>query len=149
HNFPARASLVILVETAVICALCQTWRYASRGVGSPNQSVWWRNSMAMTPEQALRLAQEHGARMVDLKFTDVFGTWQHFSVPLRSFEESAFTEGVGFDGSSIRGFQEINESDMLLLPDASTAVMDPFTAEPTLSLVCDVTQPGVARTPYT
>jgi glutamine synthetase len=105
--------------------------------------------MAMTPGQALRLAQEHGARMVDLKFTDVFGMWQHFSVPLRSFDESVFKEGIGFDGSSIRGFQEINESDMLLIPDASTAVMDPFTADPTLSLVCDVTQPGVARTPYT
>ncbi len=105
--------------------------------------------MAMTPGQALRLAQDHGARMVDLKFTDVFGMWQHFSVPLRSFDESVFTEGIGFDGSSIRGFQEINESDMLLIPDASTAVMDPFTADPTLSLVCDVTQPGVARTPYT
>jgi glutamine synthetase len=105
--------------------------------------------MAMTPGQALRLAQDHGARMVDLKFTDVFGMWQHFSVPLRAFDESAFKEGVGFDGSSIRGFQEINESDMLLIPDASTAVMDPFTADPTLSLVCDVTQPGVARTPYT
>ena len=99
--------------------------------------------MAMTPGQALRLAQDHGARMVDLKFTDVFGMWQHFSVPLRSFDESVFTEGIGFDGSSIRGFQEINESDMLLIPDASTAVMDPFTADPTLSLVCDVTQPGV------
>jgi glutamine synthetase len=105
--------------------------------------------MAMTPAQAMRLAQERGARMVDLKFTDVFGLWQHFSVPLRSFDEAIFTEGIGFDGSSIRGFQEINESDMLLLPDASTAVMDPFTAEPTLSLVCDVTQPGVARAPYT
>ena len=105
--------------------------------------------MAMTPGQALKLAQERGARMVDLKFTDVFGLWQHFSVPLRAFDESAFEEGIGFDGSSIRGFQEINESDMLLIPDASTAVMDPFTAEPTLSLVCDVTQPGVARTPYT
>ncbi|HEX3272474.1 MAG TPA: type I glutamate--ammonia ligase [Ktedonobacterales bacterium] len=105
--------------------------------------------MAMTPGQALKLAQDHGARMVDFKFTDVFGMWQHFSVPLRSFDESVFKEGIGFDGSSIRGFQEINESDMLLIPDASTAVMDPFTADPTLSLVCDVTQPGVARTPYT
>jgi glutamine synthetase len=105
--------------------------------------------MAMTAGQALKLAQDHSARMVDLKFTDVFGMWQHFSVPLRSFDESVFSEGIGFDGSSIRGFQEINESDMLLIPDASTAVMDPFTADPTLSLVCDVTQPGVARTPYT
>jgi glutamine synthetase len=107
------------------------------------------DNMAMTPEQAMRLAQERGARMVDLKFTDVFGMWQHFSIPARALDESIFTEGIGFDGSSIRGFQQINESDMLLVPDPSTAVMDPFTADPTLSLVCDVTQPGVARTPYT
>jgi glutamine synthetase len=105
--------------------------------------------MTMTAEEALRLAQERGARMVDLKFTDVVGMWQHFSVPLRAFEEATFEEGIGFDGSSIRGFQQINESDMLLIPDASTAVMDPFTAEPTLSVICDVTQPGVARAPYT
>ncbi|HEY7339391.1 MAG TPA: type I glutamate--ammonia ligase, partial [Ktedonobacterales bacterium] len=76
------------------------------------------------------------------------GTWQHFTVPTRAIDASSFDEGIGFDGSSIRGFQEINESDMLLLPDPTTAIMDPFTAEPTLSLVCDVTQPGAAREPY-
>ncbi|HEX5439272.1 MAG TPA: type I glutamate--ammonia ligase, partial [Ktedonobacterales bacterium] len=75
-------------------------------------------------------------------------TWQHFSIPTRAIDASSFTDGIGFDGSSIRGFQEINESDMLLLPDPTTAIMDPFTAEPTLSLVCDVTQPGAAREPY-
>jgi glutamine synthetase len=101
-----------------------------------------------TPADALRLAKERGARMVDYKFTDVFGTWQHFSVPLHALSEDTFTEGVGFDGSSIRGFQEINESDMLLMPDASTAIMDPFTAEPTLSLICDVAQPGATHEPY-
>src|SRR5262245_46998673 len=105
--------------------------------------------MTMTPEDALRMARDSGARMVDLKFNDVFGTWQHFSVPLRAFDASVFSEGIGFDGSSIRGFQEINESDMLLIPDATTAIMDPFTADPTLSLVCDVTQPGADRVPYT
>jgi glutamine synthetase len=105
--------------------------------------------MTRTPEDVLRMAHEKGARMVDLKFTDVPGTWQHFSVPLRALDASAFDEGIGFDGSSIRGFQQINESDMLLLPDPATAIMDPFTAEPTLSLVCDVTQPGSAREPYT
>jgi glutamine synthetase len=101
-----------------------------------------------TPADALRLARERGARMVDYKFVDLLGTWQHFSVPLRAVSEDTFVEGVGFDGSSIRGFQEINESDMLLIPDATTAVMDPFTAEPTLSLVCDVVQPGSSHTPY-
>ncbi len=105
--------------------------------------------MARTPEDVLRLAQEKGARMVDFKFTDVPGTWQHFSVPMRMVDTSTFTEGVGFDGSSIRGFQQINESDMLLYPDPATAIMDPFTAEPTLSLVCDVRQPGADREPYT
>lgn len=102
----------------------------------------------MTPEEVLKFARERGAKMVDFKFTDVPGTWQHFSVPLTAFGEEAFEEGVGFDGSSIRGFQEINESDMLLMPDPETAVMDPFTAVPTLSLVCDVAEPGAARKPY-
>lgn len=104
--------------------------------------------MTRTPEDVLRMARERGARMIDFKFTDVPGTWQHFSIPTRAIDESSFTEGIGFDGSSIRGFQEINESDMLLLPDPTTAIMDPFTAEPTVSIVCDVTQPGVAREPY-
>ncbi len=69
--------------------------------------------------------------------------------PVRVLDEGLFAEGIGFDGSSIRGFQEINESDMLLIPDPSTAILDPFTADPTLSLVCDVTQPGDRREPYT
>ncbi len=102
----------------------------------------------MTPEDVMRLARERGAKMVDVKFTDVPGTWQHFSVPLSSFDEEAFEEGLGFDGSSIRGFQEINESDMLLLPDPETAFMDPFTAVPTLSLICDVAEPGATHRPY-
>jgi len=83
-----------------------------------------------------------------VKFCDVPGTWQHFSVPFTSFAASAFSEGIGFDGSSIRGFQQINESDMLLLPDPTTALMDPFTAVPTLSLICDVAQPGGQNAPY-
>ena len=104
--------------------------------------------MTMTPDEVVRYAKDHGVRMVDVKFTDVPGTWQHFSIPMSSFEVSAFDEGIGFDGSSIRGFQEINESDMLLVPDPSTAILDPFTAVPTLSLICDVAQPGSLE-PYT
>jgi glutamine synthetase len=96
----------------------------------------------------VRMAREQGIRMVDFKFTDVPGTWQHFSIPARALDESLFREGIGFDGSSIRGFQEINESDMLLMPDPTTAVLDPFTAEPTLSLVCDVSQPGARHESY-
>ncbi len=103
--------------------------------------------MAKTPEEVMRLAQESGARMVDVKFVDMPGTWQHFSIPMSAFDISAFSEGIGFDGSSIRGFQEINESDMLLIPDPNTAILDPFTAAPTLSLICNVAQPG-ELTPY-
>ena len=102
----------------------------------------------MTPEEVMQFADTHGVKMVDFKFTDVPGTWQHFSVPLSAFDEDAFEEGLGFDGSSIRGFQEINESDMLLMPDPDTAILDPFTAVPTLSLICDVAEPGATHRPY-
>src|SRR5258708_8905526 len=105
--------------------------------------------MASSPADVLRMVQEQGLRMVDFKFTDVFGTWQHFSIPARALDEALFAEGIGFDGSSIRGFQQINESDMLLLPDPSAAILARFSAEPTLSLVCDVAQPGARRDPYT
>jgi glutamine synthetase len=94
------------------------------------------------------LAERHRARMVDLKFTDLPGTWQHMGMALESLDEDAFTEGIGFDGSSIRGFQEIYESDMLLLPDPSTAILDPFYEAPTISVVCTVLDP-ITREPYT
>src|SRR5579884_4294137 len=104
----------------------------------------------MTPEEVLQFARERGARMVDFKFVDVPGTWQHFSVPMRELEEETFVEGKAFDGSSVRGFQAINESDMLVIPDPNTAIMDPFTAVPTLSLVCNIAHPGPAgrKKPY-
>ena len=103
---------------------------------------------AVEPGDVLDLAQRHGARMVDLKFTDLPGTWQHMGMALESLDEEALTEGIGFDGSSIRGFQEIYESDMLLLPDPATAVLDPFYEAPTISLVCTVLDP-ITREPYT
>src|SRR2546421_2795266 len=93
------------------------------------------------PADVLALAQEHGVRMVDFKFTDLPGTWQHLGLSIHSLDEEAFTEGLGFDGSSIRGFQEIAESDMVLLPDASTAVIDPFHEHKTMSVVCNVIDP--------
>src|SRR5579885_2700516 len=104
----------------------------------------------MTPEAVLRLARERGAKMVDFKFTDLPGSWQHFSVPLHELQEESFVEGFPFDGSSIRGFQAINESDMLVIPDPETAFMDPFTAVPTLSLICNIAHPGPAgqKQPY-
>lgn len=98
----------------------------------------------MTPQEVLAFAKEKGVKMVDLKFTDLPGMWQHFSVPLHQLSEENFVEGIPFDGSSIRGFQSIEESDMLIIPDASTAILDPFMAVPTLSLVCTIAHPGPA-----
>jgi len=92
----------------------------------------------MDPKEVIELGKKNGAVMVDLKFIDFPGKWQHTSVPFDLLEESTFEDGVGFDGSSIRGFQPINQSDMLLMPDPATAVMDPFTAYPTLSLQCTI-----------
>ena len=94
-----------------------------------------------SPEAALEFADSVAAKIVDLKFTDLLGTWQHVSRSMSSFSADDFDEGLGFDGSSIRGWQGIAESDMLLVPDASTAILDPFTAEPTLSLLCEVRDP--------
>jgi glutamine synthetase len=98
-------------------------------------------------KDVLALAQEHGVRMVDFKFTDLPGTWQHLGLSIGSLDEDAFVEGLGFDGSSIRGFQEIAESDMVLLPDPTTALVDPFHEQKTLSIVCNVIDP-ITREPY-
>ncbi len=102
----------------------------------------------MTPKEVLKFASENGARMVDLKFMDFPGMWQHFTVPISHLDETMFEEGVGFDGSSIRGWQAIHASDMIVLPDPETAVMDPFTAVPTLSLICNILDP-ITREQYT
>ncbi|MGZ5958895.1 MAG: type I glutamate--ammonia ligase, partial [Myxococcaceae bacterium] len=95
----------------------------------------------MKPKDVLGLAKDRGAVMVDLKFMDFVGLWQHFTIPLGELKEEIFEEGLGFDGSSIRGWAEIHASDMLVMPDASTAVMDPFMKDPTLSLVCNIADP--------
>jgi len=95
----------------------------------------------MTPAEVLAFAKQKGIAMVDLKFNDLPGLWQHFTIPIGEFDESVFTEGIGFDGSSIRGFQEIHESDMLLLPDPATAILDPICKAPTLSMICLVSDP--------
>ncbi|HEU4388445.1 MAG TPA: type I glutamate--ammonia ligase [Blastocatellia bacterium] len=102
----------------------------------------------MSAKDAIKLAKEQGAKIVDLRFIDLPGLWQHFSIPASEMTEELFEEGIGFDGSSIRGFQTIDESDMLLMPDPDTAVMDPFTAVPTLVLICNVKDPvtGAAYT---
>jgi glutamine synthetase len=94
-----------------------------------------------SPTEVLEKARQAGIKVVDFRFVDLPGTWQHFSVPLSGFDEDVFTEGIGFDGSSIRGFQAINESDMLLIPDPDSATVDPVLQVPTLYLVCNVVDP--------
>ena len=95
----------------------------------------------MNPRELLQFVSDEGIKMIDLRFVDLPGLWQHFSISAKEMEEEMFEEGVGFDGSSIRGFQEIQESDMILIPDASTAFKDPFTAVPTLNIICNVKDP--------
>ena len=94
-----------------------------------------------TPQEVLKFARDKGARVLDLKFIDFPGTWQHFSLPIASLKEDSFEEGFGFDGSSIRGWKSINESDMIVAPDPNTAFIDPFMKEPTLSLICNIFDP--------
>ena len=95
----------------------------------------------MTPSEVVAFAKEKEVKIVDFKFTDLPGMWQHFSTPASELEEDMFEEGLGFDGSSIRGFQAINESDMLLFPDPATAIVDPVCKIPTLSLICNIKDP--------
>src|SRR5512140_3141287 len=102
--------------------------------------------MTKSVEDVLKLKPK--VQMVDLRFTDMPGTWQHFSIPARTLTADLFEDGLGFDGSSIRGFKEIHESDMLLMLDPTTAFLDTQLAVPTIVVVCDVYEP-VTRQPYT
>ena len=102
---------------------------------------------ATSPAEVLEFAAERRVEMVDLKFVDLPGTWQHMTLPIGALDAGDFESGLGFDGSSIRGFQEIHESDMLLLPDSSTAFIDPFYTRATLSLICSVADPVLGE-PY-
>jgi glutamine synthetase len=96
-------------------------------------------------EKTLNLIKENEARWVDLRFTDTKGKEQHVSIPIREIDEDFFEEGKMFDGSSIAGWKDINESDMILMPDDSTAVMDPFTDEPTVIIRCDIVEPTTGQ----
>lgn len=102
---------------------------------------------AGTGDEVIRRARESGVKVLDVRFTDLPGQWQHFSVPVRQLTGDVFTEGLGFDGSSVRGFQAIHESDMLLMPDPASAFVDPCLQVPTLVLVCDIVDPVTGR-PY-
>jgi len=104
--------------------------------------------MPRTPKDVRKLAQDAGAKIVDLRFVDLPGVWQHFSLPAKDLSDDLFQDGIGFDGSSIRGFQQIQESDMLLIADPETAYMDPVLEVPTLSMICNVFDP-ITREAYT
>ena len=95
----------------------------------------------MGPKEVLQLCKAKDVKVVDLRFMDFPGLWQHFSVPLSELEEKTFEEGLGFDGSSIRGWQAINESDMLVKPDPATAFIDPFLEHTTLVMICNICDP--------
>jgi glutamine synthetase len=114
---------------------------ADLGAASPLTTLKGAIVEERTPDDVLQLIGDEGIEIVDLRFCDLPGLMQHFSMPTGQLTAEVFDEGVGFDGSSIRGFQEIQESDMLLVPDPSTAVIDPFTQHKTLNLNCFVNDP--------
>src|SRR5437899_8334629 len=114
---------------------------AQRRVQATNGKQRTKPNMS-TPKQALEMAKKAGAKMVDVKFVDTFGTWQHFTLPFSELNEDSFSDGLGFDGSSIRGWKSIEASDMLAMPDPATAFIDPFMAEATLSLTCTIAETG-------
>ncbi len=95
----------------------------------------------LTPQAVLGLCREKEVKAVDFRFMDFPGLWQHFTIPVGKLDEDVFESGLGFDGSSIRGWQAINESDMLVVPEPNTAFLDPFTAMPTLVLICNIQDP--------
>jgi glutamine synthetase len=102
----------------------------------------------MKPKDFFEFAKKNNAEMIDLKFVDMLGTWQHCCYPIEEFDEKTFEDGVGFDGSSIRGWQAINMSDMLAVPDATTTKLDPFFKEPTVSVIANIVDP-ITRQEYT
>jgi glutamine synthetase len=100
-----------------------------------------------TPDNIKELIRKHNIKIVDLKFNDLPGIWQHFSIPIEELDTGIWEDGIGFDGSSIRGFQKIQESDMNLFLDTATAVLDPACQIPTLSVICDIYDP-ISKEPY-
>lgn len=102
----------------------------------------------MTPQEVIQFAKEKNVQMIDYKFLDFVGVWQHFTTPISELDEEVFEDGLGFDGSSIRGWQPIHNSDMAIIPDPSTAMIDPFVEMTTLSLICNIYDP-ITKEGYT
>ena len=104
--------------------------------------------MAQTPQDVFQMIKDHDVKILDLRFIDFPGIWQHFSARIDVLDEESFEDGFGFDGSSIRGWKAINESDMLVIPDPTTAFIDPFLEASTLVMICDIADP-ITRSKYT
>src|SRR6516165_6889393 len=117
----------------------------NRGAGPHRTTV--EGKIMSKVNEVLKLIKDKEVKFVDLRFTDPRGKWQHVTFDLSLIDEDAFSHGLMFDGSSIAGWKAINESDMALLPDPSTAVIDPFFAQTTLAIVCDVHEPLTGQ-PY-
>ncbi len=98
-------------------------------------------STTRTPADVIRMAEQNDVKMLDVRFADLPGLWQHVTYPIEQLSEETFEEGFGFDGSSIRGWRSISESDMLIVPDPNTAMLDPFTEVPTLVMIADIIDP--------
>ena len=105
------------------------------------------SSTSKNVEKVFKVIKDNNIKIIDLRFCDLLGQWQHFSLTQNEFSPDAFVDGLGFDGSSIRGFQRIHESDMLLLPDADAYFIEPFTSIPTMTIICDIQDP-LTRKPY-
>ena len=101
----------------------------------------------MKPKEVIELAHKNDVKFIDLKFIDFPGVWQHTTIPAHRLDEALFEDGLAFDGSSVRGWQPINASDMTMIPDPETAKLDPFFAHSTLSLTCSVYDP-ITKQPY-
>src|SRR4030081_2953669 len=101
----------------------------------------------MTPAEVTKFIEKQGVKLIDFKFKDFLGTWQHFTTTLNEYNEEDFNDRLGFDGPKIPGWRVINASDMLVIPDPATAWIDIFNAEPTLSLICTIVDP-ITREPY-
>lgn len=100
-----------------------------------------------TAQDVVQMAKDNGVKIIDYKFMDLYGVWHHFGTPISEFSEDVFEDGLAFDGSSIRGWKAIHASDMLVVPEADTAQLEPFYQTPTLTLICTVVDP-ITREPY-
>ena len=101
-----------------------------------------------TPTELLKEIKDLDIKMVDMRFTDMPGTTHHFTIPVKFLDEDIFEDGLGFDGSSVRGFQAIENSDMIVIPDVTTAYIDPFFSEKTIVFYCDIKDP-ITKENYT